>query len=257
MVIWRMRTWRTSIDPRRRLAPLDEDRCRTMPHIPIQMALFVTSHHATPSPSAHPGHSPGVGDEHICTYCRPPAPHRTSSVRSSLNRFRSSIRPAIEEIPDFFRPLTTPIEGENPLIHLIAEHGLLHHSSVAAGKKSLVFKSGYLKEGWKWKYVPQSKRDIFWLRWKVFFTWDLQMSFVIYEVWCRKAAIRLGSQGYHHSISSREASSSRGPAYRPHELEELRRDHQRLQETLLNERMERQEQMQRDKMERQEENRDM
>ncbi|KAK9158546.1 hypothetical protein Scep_005120 [Stephania cephalantha] len=67
----------------------------------------------------------------------------------------------------------------------------------------------------------------------------------------------LGSQGYHRSISSGEASSSRGPAYGPHELEELQRDHLRLQETLLNERMERQEQMQRDKMERQEENREM
>ncbi|KAK9133241.1 hypothetical protein Scep_012769 [Stephania cephalantha] len=67
----------------------------------------------------------------------------------------------------------------------------------------------------------------------------------------------LGSQGYHRSISSGEASSSRGPAYGPHELEELQRDHQRLQETLLKERMERQEQMQRDKMERQEENREM
>ncbi|KAK9147710.1 hypothetical protein Scep_006467 [Stephania cephalantha] len=50
----------------------------------------------------------------------------------------------------------------------------------------------------------------------------------------------LGSQGYHCSISSGEASSSRGPAYGPHELEELHRDHQRLQETLLKERMERQ-----------------
>ncbi|KAK9089157.1 hypothetical protein Scep_028239 [Stephania cephalantha] len=46
-------------------------------------------------------------------------------------------------------------------------------------------------------------------------------------------------------------------AYGPHELEKLQRDHQRLQETLLKERMERQEQMQRDKMKRQEENREM
>ncbi|KAK9099284.1 hypothetical protein Syun_026329 [Stephania yunnanensis] len=60
----------------------------------------------------------------------------------------------------------------------------------------------------------------------------------------------LGSQGYHRIISSREASSSQGPAYGPHELEELQRDHQRPQETLLNERMELKEQMQRDKMER-------
>ncbi|KAK9095530.1 hypothetical protein Scep_026999 [Stephania cephalantha] len=67
----------------------------------------------------------------------------------------------------------------------------------------------------------------------------------------------LGSQGYHRNISLGEASSSRGPAYGPHELEELKRDHQRLQETLLNERMERQEQMQRDKMEHQEETREM
>ncbi|KAK9158485.1 hypothetical protein Scep_005059 [Stephania cephalantha] len=67
----------------------------------------------------------------------------------------------------------------------------------------------------------------------------------------------LESQGYHRSTSLREASSSRGLAYGPHELEELQQDHQRLQETLLKERMERQEQMQRDKMERQEENREM
>ncbi|KAK9158091.1 hypothetical protein Scep_004665 [Stephania cephalantha] len=60
----------------------------------------------------------------------------------------------------------------------------------------------------------------------------------------------LGSQGYHRSITSGEANTSREPAYGPHELEELQRDHQRLQETLLKERMERQEQMQRDKMER-------
>ncbi|KAK9086904.1 hypothetical protein Syun_029298 [Stephania yunnanensis] len=186
----------------------------------------------------------------------------------------------------------------------------LHPSSVAAKKMSLVFKSGYLKEGWKWEYV--------------FFTWDLPMSFAIYDAWCRRAAIRytgniyliakkritpiylteevfkhykrmratdeafekseqmssnrkyevggsgtgislhsagsisarqhgdtlmstqipdtsidedviylevvpevkgrvygLGSQGYHHSISSGGASSSRGPAYGLHELEEL------------------------------------
>ncbi|KAK9106983.1 hypothetical protein Syun_022994 [Stephania yunnanensis] len=67
----------------------------------------------------------------------------------------------------------------------------------------------------------------------------------------------LGSQGYHRSISSGGASSSRGPAYGLHELEELQWDHQRLQETLLKERMERQEQMRRDKMERQEETREM
>ncbi|KAK9142500.1 hypothetical protein Syun_011900 [Stephania yunnanensis] len=329
-----------------------------------------SSHHATPSPSAHPAHYPGVDDEHTSTSRRPPAPHRHSSARSSSNRLRSSIPHAIEEINDFFRPPTAPTEGENPLIYLIAEHGLLHPSSVAAGKMSVLH-------------------------------WDLPMSFAIYDAWCRKAAIRytgniyliakkriapiylteevfdhykrmraiyeafkkkseqmssnrkfevggpgtgislhsagsisirqhgdmldkklqrrpirkemfrhlhthghdgqsfvdkrsakinseltqrleemstqtpdttidedvvylevvpevkgrvygLGSQGYH-----RRASSSRGPAYGPHELEELQRDHQRLKETLLKERMERQEQMQRDKMERQEETREM
>ncbi|KAK9157907.1 hypothetical protein Scep_004481 [Stephania cephalantha] len=289
-----------------------------------------SSHHATPSPSAHPAHSPGVGDEHTST----PTPHRTSSAR-------------------------------------------LHPSSVAAGKMSLVFKSEYLKEMWKWEYVPQSQRDIYWLRWKVFFTGDLQMSFAIYDAWCRKATIRytgniyliakkriapiyLTDEVFEHykrmratdeafkkkseqmstnrksemegpgtgislhsarSISARQHGDTldkklkrrltrkemfrhlhthghdgqtfvdrrdaeltrrleemstqtpdtsidedvvylevvpevKGP-YGPHELEELQRDHQRLQETLLKERMERQEQMQRDKMERQEENREM
>ncbi|KAK9094904.1 hypothetical protein Scep_026373 [Stephania cephalantha] len=78
----------------------------------------------TPSPSAHPAHSPGVGDEHTSTSRRPPTPHRHSFARSSSNRLRSSIPHAIEEIPDFFRPPTAPAEGKNPLIYLIAEHGL-------------------------------------------------------------------------------------------------------------------------------------
>ncbi|KAK9158545.1 hypothetical protein Scep_005119 [Stephania cephalantha] len=108
-----------------------------------------SSHHATPSPLAHPDYSPRVGDEHTSTSRKPPTPHMTSSARSSTNRLRSSIPPAIEEIPDFFRPPTATTEGENHIIHLIVEHGLY-----------------------------------------VFFTWDLQMSFVIYEAWCWKAAIR-------------------------------------------------------------------
>ncbi|KAK9119655.1 hypothetical protein Scep_017748 [Stephania cephalantha] len=111
-----------------------------------------SSRHATPSPSAHPAHSLRVGDEHTSTFSRPPTPHRTSSARSSTNRLRSSIPPAIKEIPDFFKPPTAPREGENPLIHLIVEHGLYvtPFFRVAAGKMSLVFKSGYSKEGWKW-----------------------------------------------------------------------------------------------------------
>ncbi|KAK9104851.1 hypothetical protein Scep_021695 [Stephania cephalantha] len=273
----------------------------------------------------------------------------TSSARSSTNRLRSSIQPAIEEIPDFSRLPTVPTEGENSLIHLIAEHGLLYPSSVAAEKMSLVFKSGYLKERWKWKYVPQSQRDIYWHRCSSLGTCKCHLRYMKRGVGrqpsdeafkkksevggpdtgislhsagsisarqhgdtlekklkrrpTRKDMFRhlhthghdgqtfvdqrsakidspdtsidedavylevvsevkgrvygLGSQGYHHSISSREASSSRGPAYGPHELEELQRDHQRLQETLLKERMKRQEQMQRDKMERQEENREI
>ncbi|KAK9104547.1 hypothetical protein Scep_021391 [Stephania cephalantha] len=318
-----------------------------------------------------PAHSPGVGDEHTSTSRRPPAPHRTSSARSSTNRLRSSIPPAIEEIPDFFRPPKAPTEDENPLIHLIAEHGLLHLSSGAAGKMSLLFKSGYLKERWKWEYVPQSQRDIYWLRCsslgnckchlrymkrgvgrqpsneefkkkseqmsanrksdvggpgtgisllcagtisarrygdtlekklkrcptcKEMFrhlhthshdgqTFVRQRSAKIDAELTRRfeemsvqspdtsidedavhlevvpkvkgRVYGLGSQGYHRIISSGEESSSRGPAYGPYELEELQRDHQRLQKTLPNERMERQEQMQRDKMERQEENREI
>ncbi|KAK9099182.1 hypothetical protein Syun_026227 [Stephania yunnanensis] len=308
-----------------------------------------SSHHATPTPSAHPTHSLRDGDEHTSTSRRPPTPHRHSFVRSSRNRSRSSIPNAIEEIPNF-SDLRQPLQKAKTLlfISLLSMACMLHPLSVATRKMSLVFKSGYLKEGWKWEYVPQSQRDIYWLRWKggnftstieVFFTWDLQMSFAIYDTWCRKAAIRytgniyliakkritiiylkdevfehykrmratdeafkkkfeqmstnkkseveglgtgislhsagsisarqhsdtlvkgrvygLGSQGYHRSISLGDASSSRGPAYGLHELEELQRDHQRLQETLLKERMERQEQMQRDKMERQEENREI
>ncbi|KAK9114864.1 hypothetical protein Syun_021661 [Stephania yunnanensis] len=127
-----------------------------------------SSHHAAPSPSAYTAYSLGVSDKHTSTSRTPPAPHMTSSARSSTNKFRSSIPPAIEEIPDFFRPPTATTEGENPLIHLIAGTCLVTpFFHVATGKMSLVFKSGYLKEGWKWEYVPQSQRDIYWLRWKV------------------------------------------------------------------------------------------
>ncbi|KAK9087020.1 hypothetical protein Syun_029414 [Stephania yunnanensis] len=273
-----------------------------------------SSHHATPSPSVHPAHSPGVGEEHTSTSRKPPAPHRHSSMRSSSNRLRSSIPNAIEEIPDFFRPPTAPTESENPLIYLIAEPVLLHPSSLAVGKMSFVFKSGYLKKGWKWGNMFHNPNEIYTgLDGRsVFFTWDLQMSFAIYDVWCRKAAIQytgniylivkksiapiyltyevfehykrmratdetfkkksermstnrnseaevprrledmstqspdtsidedaiylemvpevkgrvygLGSQGYHQSISLEEASSSRGPVYGLHKLEELQRD---------------------------------
>ncbi|KAK9135486.1 hypothetical protein Syun_014816 [Stephania yunnanensis] len=319
-----------------------------------------SSHHATPSPSGHPVHSPGVGDEHTSTSRRPPAPHRHSSARSSSSRLRSSIPQPLEEIPDFFRPPTAPGDGENPLTYLIAEHGLLHPSSVAAKKMSLVFKSGYLKKDGNGN-MSHKPNEIYTgcVGRSVFFTWDLPMSFAIYDAWCRRASIRytgniyliakkriapiylteevfehykrmratdeafkkksdkmssnrkseekklqrrptwkemfrhlhthghdgqsfvdqrsakidveltrrleemstqtpdtsidedvvylevvpevkgrvhgLGSLGYHRSISLGGASSSRGPAYGLHELEELQRDHQRLQETLLKE----------------------
>ncbi|KAK9087677.1 hypothetical protein Syun_030071 [Stephania yunnanensis] len=47
-----------------------------------------------------------------------------SSARSSSSKLRSSIPYSIEEIPDFFIPPTAHAEGENPLIYLIAKHGL-------------------------------------------------------------------------------------------------------------------------------------
>ncbi|KAK9139841.1 hypothetical protein Scep_009522 [Stephania cephalantha] len=125
----------------------------------------------------------------------------------------------------------------------------LYPSSVAAGKMSLVFKNGYLKEAWKLEYVPQSQRDIYWLRWKAELTRRLEEmptqspdtsideDTVYFEVVpeVKGRVYGLGSQGYHRCISSGEANSSRGPTYGPHELEELQRDHQRLQETLLKE----------------------
>ncbi|KAK9125484.1 hypothetical protein Scep_014330 [Stephania cephalantha] len=252
---------------------------------------------------------------------------RGHPVAGCGHRYHNQLRRSLT-----FSDLRQPLRMAKTLLSIsFFELGLLHPSSVAAKKMSLVFKSGYLKEGWKWEYV--------------FFTWDLPMSFAIYDAWCRRAAIRytgniyliakkriapvylteevfehykrmratdeafkkkseqmssnrksevggrdrleemstqtpdasidedavflevvpevkgrvygLGSQGYHRGISSGGASSSRGPAYGLQELEELQRDHQRLQETLLKERMERQEQMQKDKMERQEETREM
>ncbi|KAK9121766.1 hypothetical protein Syun_019383 [Stephania yunnanensis] len=165
-----------------------------------------SSHHATLSPSGGPAHSPGVGDEHTSTSRRPPTPHRHSFARSSNNKLRSSIPQPLEEIPDFFRPSTAPADGENPLTYLIAEHGLLEEMSTQTPDTSIDKDAVYLE--------------------------------VVLEV--KGRVYGLGSQGYIRSISSGGASSSRGPAYALHELEELQRDHQRLQETLLKERMERQ-----------------
>ncbi|KAK9160756.1 hypothetical protein Syun_007097 [Stephania yunnanensis] len=132
-----------------------------------------SSHHATPSPSGHPARSLGAGDKHTSTSRRPPAPHHHSSARSSSSRLRSSIPQPLEEIPNFFRPPTAPADGENPLTYLIAKHGL------------------YLKEGWKWEYVPQAN-EIYTgcIGRSVFFTWDLPMSFAICDALCRRASIR-------------------------------------------------------------------
>ncbi|KAK9088294.1 hypothetical protein Scep_027376 [Stephania cephalantha] len=322
-------------------------------HMTMISGRLVTSRHTITF--TNPAYSPGVGDEHTSTSRRPQAPHRHSSVRSSNKGLRSSIPRAIEEIPDFFRPPTAPAKGENPLIYLIAEHGLYVTPFFrgGAGKMSLVFKTRIFERRMEMgicSTIPTRYIGLGVLH------WDLQMSFAIYDVWCRKASIStrqyishreeknntylLNEEVFEHykrmratdetfkkkyeqmstnrksevggsstgislhsagSISTRqhgdtlekklqrrptrkemfrhlhthghdgqtfvdqrsakidvrEASSSRGPAYGPHELEELQRDHQRVQETLLNERMERQEQMQRDKMERQEENREM
>ncbi|KAK9098376.1 hypothetical protein Syun_025421 [Stephania yunnanensis] len=248
-----------------------------------------SSHHATPSPSAYPAHS---------------------SARSSSNRLRSSIPNAIEEIPDFVRPPTTPAEGENPLIYLIAEHGLYvfftwdSQMSFAIHdvwcRKAAIWYMGNIYLIAKKRIAPIYLTDEVFEHYKrmratdeTFKKKSKQMSTnrksevegpgtakltrrleemstqtpdtsidedavyleVVPEV--KGRVYGLGSQGYHRYISLGEASSSRGPAYGLHELEELQWDHQRLQETLLKERIERQDQMQRDKMERQEENREI
>ncbi|KAK9160394.1 hypothetical protein Syun_006735 [Stephania yunnanensis] len=117
-----------------------------------------SSHHATQSPSAHPAHSPRIGDEYTSTSHRPPAPHRNSFARSSTNRLRSSIPPEMStQYPD------TSIDEDAVYLEV----------------------------------APEVKGRVY----------------------------GLGSQGYHRSISSGEASPSRGPTYGPYELEELQQDH--------------------------------
>ncbi|KAK9081632.1 hypothetical protein Syun_031415 [Stephania yunnanensis] len=281
-----------------------------------------SSHHATPSPSAHPAHSPGVGDEHTSTSCRPPAPHRHSSVRSSSNWLRSSIPHAIEEIPAF-SDLRQPLWKAKTLLFIsllsvFFTWGLLMsfaiydawcrkaairiQEKIRADEQQLKVRGGRSDTGISlhsagsisarqhgdtlekklqrrptWKemfrhlhthghvrksFVDQRSAKVdaeLTRRLKEMSTQtpgtsideDAAYLEVVPEV--KGRVYGLGSQGYHRSISLRGASSSRGPVYKPHELEELQRDHQRLQETLLKEQMERQEQMQRDKMERHEE----
>ncbi|KAK9103336.1 hypothetical protein Sjap_020590 [Stephania japonica] len=160
-----------------------------------------SSRHTTSSPhshhnSGHPTHYPGVVD-HTSTSRSPEALTRSSPVPIPPAPIPpASIPPAIEEIQDFFRPPPALVEGEDPLIHLFLEDDMLHPSSVAAGKMTIVFKSGYLKDAWKWELVPQSQRDIYWKRWKVFFTWDLRLSFAVYAAWLKKAAIRYANNMY-------------------------------------------------------------
>ncbi|KAK9101684.1 hypothetical protein Sjap_018938 [Stephania japonica] len=108
-------------------------------------AIPSSSHYATPSSSAHLAHSLGKGDEHTSTSHRPPARHRASSTRSSTNKLRLSIPPLIEEILDFFRPPTAPTEGENPLIHLIVEDGLLEEMSTQSPNTSIDEDAVYLE----------------------------------------------------------------------------------------------------------------
>ncbi|KAK9150288.1 hypothetical protein Syun_008597 [Stephania yunnanensis] len=120
--------------------------------------VYTPQHSASPSASHHDTPSPPV---HVL-----PAQHGT--IPSSSHHSTPSPPGYVYPHEHGIRPSSSHHITPHHLLQLIPVILLeLHHSSVAAGKMSLVFKSGYLKEGWKWEYVPQSKRDIYWLRWKV------------------------------------------------------------------------------------------
>ncbi|KAK9092748.1 hypothetical protein Syun_027659 [Stephania yunnanensis] len=247
-----------------------------------------SSHHATPSPSTHLAHFPGVSDEHTSTSSIPPTPHRHSSARSSSNRLRSSIPRAIEEIPEFFRPLTAPVFFTRDLqmsfaiydawcrkasirytgnIYLIAKKIISpiyltdevfeHYKRMRAtdeafkkkfeqmsmNRKSEVGGSGKgislhsagsistRQHGDTLAELTQRLEEMSTQTPDTSIDEDVIYLELVPEV--RGRVYRFGSRGYHRSISLGEASSSRRPAYGPHKLEELQRDHQRLRETLL------------------------
>ncbi|KAK9154999.1 hypothetical protein Sjap_002479 [Stephania japonica] len=57
-------------------------------------------------------------------------------------------------------------------------------------------KMGYLKGAWKWDFVPQEQRIVYFRRWKVWFTWDECLSWRVYYAWLRKAAKRYTDNVY-------------------------------------------------------------
>ncbi|KAK9168669.1 hypothetical protein Syun_000809 [Stephania yunnanensis] len=106
-----------------------------------------SSHHSTPSPpvDVYP-HDHGIRPFSSHHTTQSPSAHPAHSLGVGDEHTSTSRRPPAPHYHSSVR---------------------LHPSSAVAGNMSLVFKSGYLKEGWKWEYVPESQRDIYWLRWKV------------------------------------------------------------------------------------------
>ncbi|KAK9170006.1 hypothetical protein Syun_002146 [Stephania yunnanensis] len=109
-----------------------------------------SSHHATPSPSGHPAHSPGVGDEHNSTSRRPPKHH--IGIHSRGHPI-ARLRSSIPQPFEEIPDFFRPLTAPADV-----ENPLTY----------LIAEHGLY----------------------VFFTWDLPMSFAIYDAWCRRAVIR-------------------------------------------------------------------
>ncbi|KAK9098981.1 hypothetical protein Syun_026026 [Stephania yunnanensis] len=206
-----------------------------------------SSHHATPSPSAHPTHSPRVGDKHTSTsrdfiseelqisfaiyeaWCREAAIRYTGNIYLIANKKITPIY-LTEEVFEHYKRKRAKDEAFKKKSEQMSANrkfevggpgtGISLHS---AGTISARQNGDTLKEMSTQSTDTSIDEDAVYLE-------------LVPEVKGRVYELR--SQGYHRIISSREASSSRRPAYWPYELEELQRDHQKLQETLLKERME-------------------
>ncbi|KAK9118691.1 hypothetical protein Scep_016784 [Stephania cephalantha] len=211
-----------------------------------------SSRHGTNSPRTphsslgHLGHSLGVGDQHAFTYRTPPARRRTPSARSSSDGVTLIYTTAIEDIPDFFRLPIAPRKAKTLLFISLLSRGLcsslgicichLRYTKRGVGrtratdeafKKKSEQISANRRSRWEGRASAALTRRV-----EELSTESLDTHIDVDEVYLEvvsEVKVRiygLGSQGYHrHNNSSIEASSSRGPAYGPHELEELQRDH--------------------------------
>ncbi|KAK9117580.1 hypothetical protein Sjap_016527 [Stephania japonica] len=185
----------------RHFTSLPHDYVRSPPTGPSSSRHFTSSpHDHVSSPPIGPSssrHASGSPHDHLHP---PPTRRRRRDIRRTPEPFiPEELPPENEEIPEWLRldPTHTLTPNGGPLIRLtFDDYGLLDPSSVASRKATDAMKTGYLKDAWKWDFVPQEQRIVYFRRWKVWFTWDERLSWRVYYAWLRKAAKRYTDNVY-------------------------------------------------------------